>query len=158
MNRRLPALMVVSLSLLGSAAAEPRDVQDQAPAGPTKFRSSIDVVSVSAVVRDRKGRFVQNLDQKDFSVAEAGQPRRILDFRAQSDGPVKLALLFDISGSMRVGTKSVDARQAARQLFSSLRPGDEAAVFTFDTRLDHVTRFTSDTKALIAALDHVEPP
>jgi VWFA-related protein len=113
---------------------------------------------VSAVVRDRKGRFVQNLDKKDFVVAEAGQPRRILDFRAQSDGPVKVALLFDISGSMRVGTKSVDARVAAKQIFSSLKRGDEAAVFTFDTRLDRVTKFTSDTAALIAALDHVEPP
>lgn len=158
MDRRLLTLIVVSLSLVGSATAAPLDVQDQAPGGPTKFRSSIDVVSVSAVVRDRKGRFVQNLNQKDFTVAEAGQPRRILDFRAQSDGPVKLALLFDISGSMRVGAKSVDARQAATQLFSSLKSGDEGAVFTFDTRLDRVTKFTSDTAALIRALDHVEPP
>jgi VWFA-related protein len=158
MNRRLLALMFVTTCLAGSAAAEPRGLQDQAPAGPTKFRSSVDVVSVSAVVRDRKGRFVQNLDRKDFVVAEGGQPRRILDFRAQSDGPVKVALLFDISGSMRVGSKSVDARQAAKQIFSSLKQGDEAAVFTFDTRLDHVTRFTSDTALLIAALDHVEPP
>jgi VWFA-related protein len=131
-------------------------VQNAQP--PAKFKSSVDVVSVSAVVRDRKGRFVPNMQQKDFIVAEGGQTRPILDFRAESDGPVKLALLFDISGSMRVGTKAIDARQAARQVFSALRPTDEAAVFAFDTRLQRVTQFTSDASALESALDHVEPP
>jgi VWFA-related protein len=124
----------------------------------TTFRSAIDVVSVSAVVRDRKGRFVSNLEQKDFFVSEGGQPRQILDFRAQSDGPVKLALLFDISGSMRLGTKAADARQAARHLFSAMGPTDEAAVFAFDTRLDRVAGFTSDLKLLGEAIERVEPP
>ena len=59
----------------------------------------MDVVSISAIVRDRKGRFVGNLERKDFVVTEAGQSRPILDFQAQADGPVKLALLVDISGT-----------------------------------------------------------
>ena len=59
---------------------------------------------------------------------------------------------------MRVGTKAVDARQAARHILGALRPDDEAAVFSFDTRLDRVTPFTSDRAVLEAALDHVEPP
>jgi VWFA-related protein len=122
------------------------------------FRSSVDVVSVSAVVRDRKGRFVGNLKQKDFIVAERGQLRPILDFQAQSDGPVKLALLFDISGSMRVGSKAVDARQTARVILSGLKPGDEAAIFSFDTGLDKVTPFTSDVSSLMTAMDHIERP
>jgi Ca-activated chloride channel family protein len=122
------------------------------------FRSSIDVVSVSAVVRDRKGRFVGNLDRKDFIVTEAGLARPILDFRAQSDGPVKLALLVDISGSMRVGSKAVDARQVASHIFGALRPGDEAAIFSFDTGLDRVTPFTSDLTTLEASLGKVQSP
>ncbi len=125
---------------------------------PSTFKSSVDVVSVSAVVRDRKGRFVSNMEQKDFIVAEGGRPRPILDFKAQADGPVKVAVLFDISGSMRVGTKAVDARQAALYLLGALRGTDQAAVFSFDTRLDRVTDFTSDMHVLEAALDHVEPP
>lgn len=133
-----------------SASAEP-----QQP--PATFRSSVDVVSVSAVVRDRKGRFVSNMKRSDFVVAEAGAARPILDFRAPADGPVKVAVLFDISGSMR-GAKADEARQAARHIFRTLRPADEAAVFAFDTRLDRVTEFTSDLAALEAALDRVEPP
>ena len=120
---------MLTLSLLPTTGIAAHVFAQEPPI--STFRSSIDVVSVSAVVRDRKGRFVENLERKDFVVAEAGQPRPILDFRAQADGPVKLAMLFDISGSMRVGTKAVDARQAARHVLGALRPGDEAALFSF---------------------------
>ena len=148
--------VAATLSLLPSPGAFERALLQDPPVAT--FRSSVEVVSVSAVVRDRKGRFVGNLERKDFIVAEAGTPRPILDFRAQSDGPIKLALLVDISGSMRVGAKTVDAHQAARHLFGALRPGDEAAVFSFDTGLDRVTPFTSDIPSLEAALDHVQTP
>jgi len=148
--------VAATLSLLPAPGAFERAFIQDPPV--TTFRSSVEVVSVSAVVRDRKGRFVGNLERKDFIVAEAGTPRPILDFRAQSDGPIKLALLVDISGSMRVGSKTVDAQQAARHLFGALKPGDEAAVFSFDTGLDRVTPFTSDIPSLEAALGHVQTP
>jgi VWFA-related protein len=154
MTRRF---LVLNAALTLSLLPTPGTAFGQEPP-VTTFRSSIDVVSVSAVVRDRKGRFVGNLERKDFIVAEAGQVRPILDFRAQADGPVKLAMLFDISGSMRVGTKAVDARQAARHVFGALKPGDEAALFSFDTRLDRVTPFTSDIDSLVTALDKVQTP
>jgi VWFA-related protein len=153
-------LLVMSL-LPGTrpAMAQATDPQQPATQGaPSTFRSSVDVVSVSAVVRDRKGRFVPNMARTDFIVAESGQTRPILDFRAEADGPVKVAVLFDISGSMRVGSKAVDARQAARHILGALRPTDEAAVFSFDTRLDRVTGFTSDQRVLESALDLVEAP
>ena len=151
----------VTLTLLpGPGVIERALVHDSPVQNPpaATFRSSIDVVSVSAVVRDRKGRFVGNLERKDFIVTESGLSRPILDFRAQSDGPVKLALLVDISGSMRVGSKSVDARQAASHIFGALRPGDEAAIFSFDTGLDRVTPFTSDVATLEASLGKVQAP
>jgi VWFA-related protein len=146
---------IVSLTLLAPIhlAGQEGSVQGQA-----KFRSSVDLVSVTAIVRDRKGRFVRDLAQKDFTVEEAGRQRRILDFRSESDGPIRLAFLFDVSGSMRVGSKAVDARQAARQLLSSLRPTDQAGLFMFDTRLERVKDFSSDFAALDAAFDHVDPP
>ena len=123
-----------------------------------RFKSSVDMVSVSAVVRDRKGRFVRDLLQQDFLIAEGGEARRIVDFHKDSDGPVNVALLMDMSGSMRVGTKTADARQAARHIISALRPNDRAALLAFDTRLQSVSPFTSDLEALEAALLRIEPP
>lgn len=128
------------------------------PQDPPKFRSSVDVVSVTAVVKDRKGKFVPNLRQEDFTVSEGTEQKRILDFRTETDGPVKLGLLMDASGSMRIGQIAVDARETARQLFSALRTDDQAALFSFDSRLDRVSPFTSDTAALETALGKLNPP
>ena len=153
MTARLPVVLAAATGvLLASVWAVPIDAQTP------RFRSSTSVVSVTAVVRDRKGRFVRDLEQKDFTVEESGRQKPILDFRAESDGPVKLALLFDISGSMRVSSRAEDAREAARHLLSALRPMDQAALFSFDTRLQQVRGFTSDIGSLTAALEHVEPP
>ncbi len=137
-----------------SAQGTPAPAQDPG----TRFKSAVDLVSVSAVVRDKKGRFVPRLSREDFIVVEGGERRPIVGFNAEADGPVKVAVLFDISGSMRVGSKAVDAQQAARHLFSSLKPGDQAALFAFDTQLEKVTDFTTDFKGLEAKVDKVEPP
>jgi len=153
MSARWCLLVAVTLLLLPGRPAA------QEPSGqPSRFRSSVDVVSVTAIVRDRKGRFVRNLERKDFVVAEAGVPRPILDFRAQSDGPVKVAVLFDVSGSMRLGSKAQDAKHAAREIFGALKADDEAAVFVFDSRLHEIAGFTSDLAVLDAALARVDEP
>jgi VWFA-related protein len=152
-----PAVVATMLLSLLTSLSSAQQTAGEAQA-PARFKSSVDVVSVSAVVRDQKGRFVRDLGQKDFTVVDAGEQRPILDFRAESDGPVKVALLFDVSGSMRLGTKAADARQAARHVFSALRPTDEAAVFAFDTKLVKVTDFTSDQSVLDRSLEHVDPP
>ena len=119
------------------------------------FTSSVDLVRISAVVRDRKGRFVQDLSVRDFEVLDGGQPRPITDFRTDSSG-VSVALLFDVSGSMEAGLPS--AREAAEHVLSWLDPArDEAAIFTFDTQLREITPFTTGLNALPASMSSVVP-
>jgi VWFA-related protein len=149
---------ILALALVpGTSAQEPAAAAAEQQPAP-RFRSSVDVVSVAAVVRDRKGRFVKDLSKGDFEIVEAGVRRPILDFRAEQDGPVKLGLLLDISGSMRVGQRDSEAKQAARHVFSSLTPADQAAVFTFDTVLSEAQTFTSDRSLLESALESAEKP
>ena len=113
------------------------------------------MVRVAAVVRDRKGRFVQDLTVRDFEVLEAGSPRTIADFRTDIAG-VSVAILFDVSGSMEGHLPN--AREAARHLLSWLDAvRDEAAVFTFDTHLDERTPFASGLRALPASIDAAIP-
>jgi Ca-activated chloride channel family protein len=157
LRRSLIAAAAVVLLAPGPVAAQ--GTAGEPAAGQTPiFKSSVDLVSVAAVVRDRKGRFVSDLSRDDFLVVEAGEPRRIIGFEAEKDGPVRLAVLFDISGSMRVGSRAIDAQQAARHLFSALKPGDQAALFSFDTRLDQVHGFTTDFAKLESAIRNVERP
>ena len=110
---------------------------------------------VTAVVRDRKGRFVGDLTKRDFEILDGGVRRPISDFRPDLSG-VSVALLFDASGSME--RLMGQARESADHLLSWLESGrDEVAVFTFDTRLDEVAAFTTDLAALPARLDAVTP-
>jgi Ca-activated chloride channel homolog len=128
-------------------------------AKPT-FRSAVDLVSVAAVVRDKRGRFARNLKKEDFVVDEGGTRREIVDFRSDENAPVRVALLFDVSGSMRLSSRLEGARQAARHLLSALNlasGADEAAVFSFDMNLQSLQPFTADVSAIETAIAKVEP-
>ncbi len=119
------------------------------------FRSNVDLVRMAAVVRDRKGRFVQNLVAQDFEVVENGTLRPITDFRADSSG-VSVALLFDISGSM--AARFGDAREAANHVLSWLDPvADEAAILTFDTQLKELAPFTAGLRSLPESMNTTVP-
>jgi len=129
------------------AAQEP-----QAPVAT--FKSAVDLVRVTAIVRDHKGRFVQDLTVRDFEVIDNGKSRPITEFRRDMGG-VSVALLFDVSGSME-GQLGM-AREAAKHVLSWLDARDEAAVFTFDTRLEMLAPFTEGMKTLPNALAGMTP-
>jgi len=152
----MPALAL--LLLCTPSSASPQNASSQA-AKPT-FRSAVDLVSVAAVVRDHRGRFARGLTKEDFVVEEGGVRREILDFRADDNAPARVALLFDVSGSMRLSAHIEDARQGARNLLSTMRlekSADEAAVFSFDMNLQSLQPFTTDADAIEQALSRVEP-
>jgi Ca-activated chloride channel family protein len=113
------------------------------------------MVRVAAVVRDNKGRFVQDLKARDFEVLDGGQTRSISDFRSDLAG-ISVAVLFDVSGSME--GQLPNAREAAAHVLSWKDTSrDEAAVYTFDTHLDERTPFTTGLKVLPDKFDAVVP-
>lgn len=136
------------------AAQEPVSTQGAQPPTAT-FRAGVDLVRVTAVVRDQKGRFVQDLTAHDFEVIDGGARRSITEFRKDQSG-VSVALLFDVSGSME--GHMPQAREAAEHVLSWLEASrDEAAIFTFDTRLDEVAPFTAGLKALPGTMGSLVP-
>ena len=140
-------LLVIALGLQGLAAQS----QPIIPA----FKGGVEMVRVAAVVRNHKGRFVRDLNARDFEIVDSGQARAISDFRSDLAG-ISVAMLFDVSGSME--GQLPNAREAARHVLSwmdSLR--DEAAVFTFDTHLDERAGFTTGLKALPESMTTVVP-
>ena len=64
--------------------------------------------------------------------------------RSDQQSPIGLAILVDMSGSMRVGPKASMARQTYASVLSQLREGqDEVGLFTFDAELHQRQGFTS---------------
>ena len=149
------AALVLCLGRQGASATSNQTPSQPSGQAPTMtFKAGVDLVRVAAVVRDRKGRFVQDLTVRDFEVLDGGSARTIADFRRDETG-VSIAVLFDVSGSME--GRLVDAREAARHVLSWLDERDEAAVFTFDTRLDERTPFTKGLKTLPDTVGTVVP-
>jgi VWFA-related protein len=135
---------VAALVLTSTAA-----YAQEAPAGAGQapqatFRSAVEVVTVSASVRTSGGKVVRDLKQSDFEVIDTGTGVAIRDFYA-GEGPISLALLLDISGSMDVGGNMDRARSAVSLVLNNLRTGsDEAAMFTFDSSLRQVVDFSTN--------------
>jgi len=112
------------------------------------FRSGVEAVTVSAIVRDARGRVVKNLKKIDFEVLDGGTARQIQDFYV-GNANVSLAVLLDISGSMSVGGNMERAREAVNVALGNLQGGrDEASLFTFDNELKEVRPFTTQLERI----------
>jgi Ca-activated chloride channel homolog len=136
-------LMVIILTSTDflSAQGRPRNPEQEPQA---TFKSGVDLVTVSVSVRTENGRVVRDLQKSDFTVFDAGQPVKVLDFYS-GDSPISLAILLDISGSMAVGGNMDRAREAVTVATRNLREdADEAALYTFDSELREVVSFTKD--------------
>jgi len=134
--------------LMGSTPAVGFAQQGNAPAQPAEpqvtFKAAVEAVTVSTAVRDMHGHVVQGLTAADFQVLDTGSPVKISDFYV-GESPISLAILLDISGSMAVGGNIERAREAVGLATTSLRDAsDEAALFTFDSKLVQVVEFTKD--------------
>jgi len=73
-TRSLAALLAAVLSTGGSLSG-----QQPAPGQPV-FRSTVNLVLVDVVVRDRKGAIVTGLTKDDFQLVEDGKPQQLLTF------------------------------------------------------------------------------
>ena len=65
---------IVTAMFTLTAPAMQAQAQPQEQQAAPRFRSSVDLVSVAAVVRDRKGRFVTDLSKKDFDRRRPASP------------------------------------------------------------------------------------
>ena len=141
----LPSLIAVVVATLGVAVYAAQGTSDPANQRPTvTFRAGVEVVSITAAVRDGRGRIVKNLKRSDFEVIDRGNTREIREFYT-GEAPISLAVLLDISGSMAVNRNIDRARHAVGAAMGLLNAGrDEAALFTFDATLREVVPFTRE--------------
>ena len=151
------AMLTVSLAAVPASAQTPPPSEAAPDAAVATFRSGVNLVSVSAVVRDKRGRVMPSLSGQDFEVIDDGERRELLDFQSTATAPASIALLVDGSGSMRLGAAQESARRISRDVLATLDPSrDTAALFSFDTRLLTLCQFTSDFARLQAGLGEVE--
>jgi Ca-activated chloride channel homolog len=119
-----------------------------------KISSDLTIVLMTAVDKDK--RLVTTMQQADIRLLENGQPQEITTFQRETDLPLSLALLVDVSKSQE--DTLPDEKAAARQFINSvMRPNkDEVAVVSFTGEATVEQELTNNTIRLESALNRVE--
>ena len=150
--------LVASLSMLpGAARAQDRSSVRVGGEPAAVFKAGVDLVTLTAAVRDEHGRVVRDLERADFEVRDTGIARGISGFHA-GDAPISLGILLDSSGSMAVGGNIDRARSAVGMAIDMLSGADdEAALYTFDAALQEAVAFTKNLDAVRSVSLEGEP-
>jgi len=97
--------------------------QQQAEPPAARIQVSVNEVIVPITVTDDRGRFVSNLDAKDFRILDEGRPQRIRFFSHDQKQPVVVGFVIDMSNNTRVHWKTY--QDAILELVWNLLPGDK---------------------------------
>jgi VWFA-related protein len=123
---------------------------------PSTIRSEVTRVNMLFTVTDKRGHFVTDLNKNDFEVFENKKPQQIIEFAAETDLPLRLAVLIDTSNSIRDRFRF--QQEAATNFINSVvRDQDKAMVVSFDTAAELVADLTSDTGRLENAIRDLRP-
>lgn len=117
----------------------------------------VERVNLLYTVTDKKGRFVTDLKKEDFTVLERKKEQQIMEFTAESDLPLRLAILIDTSNSVRDRFKF--QQEAALEFIRNvLRPKqDKATVIGFDTASELISDLTNDVDKLEKGIRSLRP-
>ncbi len=147
-------LAVAVLSAIGISEARQNAPATGSEGAP--IRAEVTRVNMLFTVTDHKGRFVTDLSREDFQVYESKKPQQIMEFTAETDLPLRLAVLIDTSNSIR--DRFHFQQEAAMNFINGvMRPQDKAVVVSFDTAAQLVSDLTSDTHQLENAVRGLRP-
>lgn len=132
---------------------QPPPGQDQQTQAQTPtIKVNVELVNIFFTVKAKKGgQLIPNLEQKDFTVTEDGTPQTIQRFSRETNLPLTLGLLIDISASQE---RLIDIeREAASAFFSSvIRQKDEAFLISFGKDTVLLQDYTNSPRLLTAGL------
>lgn len=121
----------------------------------TPVRVKTDLVTLTLTVTDPYGRYVSGLGKNAFTISDNGVEQDIAFF-SDSDAPVSVGIIFDVSGSMN-GQKIGKARKALERFITSSHPMDEYFLIAFNNRAQLLMDRTRDGEAVLSKLTLVKP-
>jgi VWFA-related protein len=119
------------------------------------IKVDVELVNVLCSVRDKRGGFIKNLEKDSFSIYEDGKKQEVKFFARESNLPLTIGLLVDVSKSQEnlIGIE----KQAATAFFRSvLRPKDMAFVMSFGAEAELLQDLTNSQRSLQKGLDELK--
>lgn len=115
---------------------------------------TVDLVTVASSVTDHKGAPVRNLTPADFNLTDNGQPREIRNVWQESDLPLTIALVADVSGSQAGYVQ--DHREAIAQFLKQvIGQRDRAMIVQVARQAWLISDVTGSTQALDEAVGEI---
>jgi Ca-activated chloride channel homolog len=158
----LPALAVVAASVAlaqQTPAATPQQQQQQTQQPePSPIKVQVQEVIVPVTVTDDRGRFVDNLAQKDFEILDEGRTQKIRFFSAERSQPVVVGFLLDQSNAVSLQWKTY--QEAALDLITTLMPGDKkfsGYLVSYANEAELKQNTTHDPEKLLAKIRKMKP-
>jgi VWFA-related protein len=119
---------------------------------------SVNEVIVPVTVTYEKGRFVSNLEQKDFQIFDQGREQKIKFFSADRNQPVVVGLLMDLSNASKSQWKHY--QDSAIELALTLLPGDKkyaGYLVGYSNEAEVMVDTTSDSEKIVDKLRKIKP-
>jgi Ca-activated chloride channel homolog len=144
-------LVLVLLPIMAATLLYPQGA-DREPV----IRVSSDLVLVPVSVTDEAGRPVPDLTESDFRILEDGRPQTVVRMDEPGQSPVELALLIDVSGSVK---GRFEFEQAAGSAFLNKIVGAErrVTVFAVGSQVRQVQPRTDRAEDAVAGLNAISP-
>ncbi len=153
----LPGVVLLCLCLASTAQAqaEAKEFKTAGPLNDSVISLDTNVVSLTVTVTDKQGRHLTNLDQHAFTVFENHIAQEI-SFFSNADAPASVAIVFDLSGSMRE-KKIIRAKQALARFLANCHPADEFSLIGFNDHAWLALDKTRDGEQLLRQFSAVTP-
>lgn len=137
-----------------AAASDPDDPQAGAM---LTIHKRVDEVNVLFIATDKHGKFVRDLNQNDFAILDDHKPpQSIINFRRETDLPLHLGLLIDVSGSVH-SRFDFEQNAAINFLQKVVRVGfDKAFVVGFNKQSQMAQDFTDNVPLLSAGIHRMQ--
>jgi VWFA-related protein len=150
-------LCVVAVAGLPLAGQQPVEKPARVEPSDTRIILEVNRVNMLFTVTDKKGKFITDLGKEDFQVIENKKPQNIQEFTAESDLPLRIAILIDTSNSIRDRFKF--EQQAAIDFINGvIRPRqDKGMIVSFDSDAELITDLIDDPEKLAAGIRSLRP-
>lgn len=144
------------LTFVSTAFSQAPNTQNKEDEDETVIKINTVNIGLPVTVFDDKGKFVADLKKDNFKVLENNESQPIVEFHAQSNLPLNVAVLMDTSTSVR--NKLEFERVAIKQFLASVLRTDQdrIAFITFDTNIELRHDFTSDLSQISKSVDEIK--
>ena len=120
------------------------------------IRTETDLTNLLFNVTDKNNRYITTIQQSDIRLLEDGVPQTLFTFQRETDRPLAIAFLIDVSGSEE--RTLPDEKAAARTFIENVirSSKDQAAIIPFEGYAHLEQPLTRDVLSIYRTLERVE--